>query len=1287
MMANKIPSVQAENIMADLIASFDWGVTSLGPIADWPASLKAVVDILLVLPMPAVLLWGDDCIQIYNDGYRALLGTKHPGGLGQPNRVCCPEMWHFNEPLCQGAMQRRESSSFEDMQLSLINCGRTEPGFFRLAYCPVSGGQGIGTGTVGGVLLTVQETTARVRARSLEAEHARLAKALHAQRTQLLEDVFRNAPSFLHVLRGPEFIVELANDAYYRLVGHRDLLGRPAVDTMPEAGNEGFHAILNRVRSTGEPFIGRELPVTLARRTGVPLQQRYIDLVYQPLFDVNGICSHVLGHGVDVTEQVNARKQAEHELAVSRQRFEFLAQALERLASAHTHADVMQVVFGSARQLSGADGIAIVLRDGKDCFFLSDEEPIGERYWTGRKFPLMTCVSGWAMQNGHTLVIADLSVESRVPRPMYDATSVRSLVSVPVGGNDPFAAVGVYWSVVHHPGAEEITVLETLARAAGVTLERREAEERLRASEERFRALAELNPEGILINVSGRYAYANPAAVRILGARSAEDIIGLSAFDLVQVEHRKLVQDHMNRVRQGDSNPLIEIGLRRLDGLQIDAEATAGPIIWNGRAAVQFLIRDVTERRRGQEVLRESREQLAAALAITEIGTWRLDITMGKGELDPMAARILGFPEDTKNVALADVLAAFHPDDRVTIAASIAKIGRDGIPFETEHRILLPHEKQVRWVHSRAGFGDAPTSDSHVLVGASLDITERKRAEDALRESEERYRALVDASSHLLYRLSPDLSELRTIDARGSVAKIAGPRQSWMENYVHPDDQEHVKRICGEALQTGSVFELEHRVERNDGSWGWIFSRAVPLRNEQGEITEWFGMATDVTDRKQTEESLWKHANFDILTGLPNRRLFRDRLDQEVKKALRTGLPLALLFIDLDRFKEVNDLLGHDAGDQLLTQAARRISACVRGTDTVARLGGDEFTAILSELDDLTRVQTIAQKIITVLATPFQLGNEVAYLSASIGITLYPADASTAENLIRNADQAMYAAKNAGRSEFSYFTQSMQHESHHRLRLIRDLRCALTAGQLEVYYQPVVGMASGHIVKAEALLRWHHPRLGPIDPLLFIPLAEESGLINEIGDWVFTQAAGCAKQWGAQLGVPFQISVNRSPIQFRTRTGEINWANHLGQLGLPGNSISVEITEGLLLNASSGVTDKLVEYRDAGIEVAIDDFGTGYSSLAYLKKFDIDYLKIDQSFIHDMAHQTADWAIVRSMIAMAHELGLKVIAEGIETQEQRALLIDAGCDFGQGFLFSRAIPAAEFERVLRHDFH
>ncbi|MEO6696758.1 MAG: EAL domain-containing protein, partial [Gammaproteobacteria bacterium] len=425
-------------------------------------------------------------------------------------------------------------------------------------------------------------------------------------------------------------------------------------------------------------------------------------------------------------------------------------------------------------------------------------------------------------------------------------------------------------------------------------------------------------------------------------------------------------------------------------------------------------------------------------------------------------------------------------------------------------------------------------------------------------------------------------------------------------------------------------------------------------------------------------------ASHDALTGLPNRHMLYDRLEQEIKKSHRSGLPMALLLLDLDRFKEVNDALGHAQGDVLLIEAARRITECVRESDIVARLGGDEFIVILSEVKAVNSIERIAQDIIDRLAAPFQLLQETVFVSASMGITLYPNDAQTIEALMKNADQAMYVAKKSGRNRLSRFTAALQEAAQTHMRLGSDLRGALVGQQLRVFYQPIVTLANGAIHKAEALLRWQHPTRGFISPAEFIPVAEETGMIIDIGDWVFREVARQAAHWRASRYAKFQISINVSPVQFRQQGTHFKaWLDYMQELGLPGQNIVIEITEGLLLGAQTSVTDQLLAFRDAGIRVSLDDFGTGYSSLSYLKKFDIDYVKIDQSFVCNLENDPDDMALCEAIIIMAHKLGLKVIAEGVETKQQRDLLAAYSCDYAQGWLYSKAVPAEQFEALLQ----
>ncbi len=501
---------------------------------------------------------------------------------------------------------------------------------------------------------------------------------------------------------------------------------------------------------------------------------------------------------------------------------------------------------------------------------------------------------------------------------------------------------------------------------------------------------------------------------------------------------------------------------------------------------------------------------------------------------------------------------------------------------------------------------------------------------------------------------------------------------------IHPDDlQQAIEKTNNYINGVSDIYVAEFRIRCKDGSWRWVLGRGMLVsRTEDGKPLRMIGTHTDISAHKHSEAQIFRLAHYDQVTKLPNRVLFLDRFAQDIKNARRNHRAITLIFLDLDRFKEVNDTLGHDIGDLLLKEAAQRLLSCVRENDTVARLGGDEFTVVLNNLEYQANTEIIAQKILDKITEPFELGNEQVYISASIGISSFPEDGQDVEMLLKNADQAMYAAKDLGRNRYQFFKRTMQEAAISRMRMTNDLRIAIAEHQFSLHYQPILELATHRIHKAEALIRWHHPSKGLVSPVEFIPVAEDSGLINEIGDWVFLEVTRQLAQWRLQFPT-FQVSVNKSPVQFRASSKKVlSWCDHMAALGMAGNSVAVEITEGLLLDARDGVIEKLDELRACGVEISIDDFGTGYSSLAYLRKFQIDYVKIDRSFTSNIAAGSSDMALCEAIIVMAHKLGMKVIAEGIETQAQLDLLIEAGCDYGQGYLFSKPLPGDEFEQML-----
>jgi diguanylate cyclase (GGDEF)-like protein/PAS domain S-box-containing protein len=553
-----------------------------------------------------------------------------------------------------------------------------------------------------------------------------------------------------------------------------------------------------------------------------------------------------------------------------------------------------------------------------------------------------------------------------------------------------------------------------------------------------------------------------------------------------------------------------------------------------------------------------------------------------------------------------------------------------------------------------------------------------------LERSEERFRRIVHCAGEGIWEL----------DAHG-IGSFVNPQMAALLGYPieemlgrpftdFMDDEGRALAERKMVRRRGQAERQELRLVRQDGTAMWASVASNPIYGADGEHLGALALVNDITRQRASVERIWQQANFDELTGLPNRYMFLDRLRLAMRKADREGAFLALLFIDLDHFKEVNDRLGHAMGDLLLAQAAQRIAAGVRTSDTIARLGGDEFTVVLAGLDRASTVDRIAQSMLAALARSFTLGEDEGRVAASIGVALYPADGSDVSTLLDHADQAMYAAKHAGGNRHSYFKPEMEADARARERISADLKLALETGQFELLYQPIVTLRTGAVHKAEALLRWRHPVRGLLAPGEFLPFAESNGLIVDIGDWVFREAGRTVARWQREIDPAFQVSVNKSPLQFRRdATLYQNLLDFLRELNLPAQSLVIEIGEGVLMDGAGQVLERLRQYRAMGLQVALDHFGTGYSSLSHLKRYDIDYVKIDPSFASTIENDDGDLALCEAIIAMAHKLGLKVVAEGVNTRIQRALLSDAGCDYAQGYMLGEPMTAAEFESRYR----
>jgi diguanylate cyclase (GGDEF)-like protein/PAS domain S-box-containing protein len=566
------------------------------------------------------------------------------------------------------------------------------------------------------------------------------------------------------------------------------------------------------------------------------------------------------------------------------------------------------------------------------------------------------------------------------------------------------------------------------------------------------------------------------------------------------------------------------------------------------------------------------------------------------------------------------------------------------------------------------------------------DVESRQATEQALQRSEQRFRQLVAMSSDWYWEQD---AELRFVNITGGIGEKGGIAPERLIGRTRWDIVESLRDTASGRAHIAKVEaheafdDLEYAVRDEQGEQRWFCVNGEPVFDEQGQFTGYRGTGTDITARKLSEQRIQHVAQHDVLTGLPNRSLLQDRLSQAVAYSTRTRHPVWVMLIDLDRFKFVNDSMGHKAGDVLLMTIAARLRSTLRDTDTVARLSGDEFVVILTEHEGESLNAEIVQRLMDGVAQPVILGSKEFFVTCSIGVAVYPTDGAGPDSLIEHADIAMYRAKKLGRNNYQFYTPAMNEEAMERVSIESALRNALERNEFVLHYQPQVSLCSGKIVGMEALIRWQHPELGVVAPSRFISVAEETGLIVPIGAWVMRTACQQNKAWqDAGLGM-LRVAVNLSARQFGAPDLLADITAVLAQTGLAASSLEIELTESLFMSDVTQAVEVLHGMKSLGVNLSIDDFGTGYSSLSYLSRFPIDVLKIDRSFVSDISRDDSDAAIVTSIIALAHNLKLSVIAEGVETAEQLDYLRRHGCDQMQGYYFSKPLAAAEFEQLLR----
>lgn len=812
------------------------------------------------------------------------------------------------------------------------------------------------------------------------------------------------------------------------------------------------------------------------------------------------------------------------------------------------------------------------------------------------------------------------------------------------------------------------------------------AEKELAASEGRFRTVIEQAPLSIhIFEPGGRSLRANASWNVLWDLQEGEEPEGHNVYQDEQLRAMGLLAYIEESKRKGAAvrtPPLLHDPAKTgREGPERKLEASVYPVKDEEGSVFEMalIIEDVTERMEAEARLRQTEahyrnvvDSLGEGLLITDLDDAVVYANLRMAELSGYAVEeMLGRPAYEMLLPREQWEQTRHRNEE--------RVRGKADRYETR---CLRKDGASFWAAVSAAPYRDPSGEIIGTMGAFNDVTERREAEQELRAAEERYRALVENVPAVAY--TQEVGKLQT-------ALYVSPRIRDLTGYgpedfesdpdlwygvVHPDDRQEVAAEDKRTEETGDPFRMEYRLVHRDDRVVWVRDESVLVRAGDQAPLYWQGVMSDITEHKALEEQLKHQALHDPLTGLPNRILLEDRLRLALRRTKRRGGQVAVLFVDLDNFKVVNDSLGHEAGDRLLQSVSKRLGAVVRPEDTVARLGGDEFIFLLEEVG-LEEACSTAVRILATLRSPISLRGRKVYATASIGIAVGGNGTQRTEDLLRDADLAMYGAKRSGKARYAVFEEGMNAQALERLELEQGLRRALERGEFEAYYQPKVSLSSGRVIGFEALLRWHHPERGLLLPEVFISLAEETGLIVPIGEWVLREACHQARELHALYpsGPPPSMCVNLTAKQFREPGLPQIIARVLEETELEPSSLFLEVTESTAMEDAPATAATFEGLKDLGVRAIIDDFGTGYSSLSYLGRFPVDYVKIDRSFVGGLGEDRASTLLAKGVIDLTHAFDLKVIAEGVETKGQLQQLREMGCDLAQGFYFSEPLTS------------
>ena len=781
---------------------------------------------------------------------------------------------------------------------------------------------------------------------------------------------------------------------------------------------------------------------------------------------------------------------------------------------------------------------------------------------------------------------------------------------------------------------------------------------------------------GIYIVQNGKFVYVSELYQKITGYTD-KDLIGEYSLKYIYSADRDKVRHQAIRCLKRESFEPYEYRFTRKDNELRYILETVTSIMFKGERATLGSFMDITERKKIEE-------KYSIILENIQEGYFEVDLAGNFLFFNDSVCRVLGYSREE----LMGINNRQYIDkaNAKKVFQAYNQVYKTGIPLKEFGWHITRKNGQKRYIEGSISLLKDSSEKTIGFRGVTHDATERKKAEEALRQSEEKYRSILENIQEAYFEVDMAGNFAFFND---SLCRITGCSREELSgaNYRQFSDKENSKNVFlvfNKVYKSGESKEgFDWLIIRKDGTKRYIEASVSLRKDSSGKPSGFKGVIRDITERKQIEQELNHMATHDVLTGLPNRLMFSQLLDHAIQSAQRNKKQLAVLFIDLDRFKTINDSLGHEAGDLLLKEMALRFKQSLRNVDVVGRLGGDEFIILIEDFNDLHQVEILAHKILSTVIKPMILMEEECRVTASIGISVYPKDGQDEQSLMKNADIAMYFAKEEGKNIYQFYTENIQSMSNERLTIETNLRYAMERNELFLNYQAKLDLRTRAITGVEALLRWNNPRLGSITPVQFIPIAEETGLIIPIGRWVIKTACAQNVSWQHQ-GLPAVcIAVNLSLRQLMHEDLLKDIKTVLNETGMLPNLLELEVTESMVMHNPSRFVSILTKIKDMGVRLAIDDFGTGYSSLAQIKHFPIDTLKVDRSFIRNLPQDSENKAITEAIIIMGKNLSLTVVAEGVETKEQEKFLKEQVCDEMQGFYFSKPIDPDRFADLLR----